>query len=140
MILNASAVFFRVFSHAMRNVFCIVWICELLLKLFCLGWLYCKDPWNYLEPEPHNDMNALLAWLMSNWLQALSCQGPIPGVFGHIRCLDITFRSQCLGASSKCWLILFPQQLKYAKAAKMCPAWCCSSATCVSVSLRFRPE
>lgn len=32
-----------------ENVFCIVWICELLLKLFCLGWLYCKDPWNYLD-------------------------------------------------------------------------------------------
>ena len=38
------------FDSRARNVFCFVWIVEMVLKLYCLKLSYFKDPWNYLEP------------------------------------------------------------------------------------------
>eukprot|EP00438_Fugacium_kawagutii_P030189 Skav207275 [mRNA] locus=scaffold434:122034:124755:- [translate_table: standard] len=34
-----------------ENFFCICWIVEMVLKIYCLRILYFKDLWNYLEPD-----------------------------------------------------------------------------------------
>ena len=38
-----------------RNLFCLTWIVEMLLKVYYLKLAYFKDLWNYLDPKPHNN-------------------------------------------------------------------------------------
>lgn len=50
-----------IFGHQQapaRNVFCITWISEMLLKQYCLRFGYFKDLWNYLEPKLHMELSS----------------------------------------------------------------------------------
>lgn len=58
LIQNSQSVSFGHQQAPARNVFCITWISEMLLKQYCLRFGYFKDLWNYLEPKLHMELSS----------------------------------------------------------------------------------